>query len=55
MVRRNQVESKYINVAQGDRVEVLDDAQDNEEDFGIFTTLLSSFGSSWDKLMEYID
>lgn len=55
MVRRNQVESKYINVAQGDRVEVLDDAQDNEEDFGIFTTLLSSVGSSWDKLMEYID
>ena len=55
MVRRNQVESKYINVAQGDRVEVLDDAQDSEEDFGIFTTLLSSFGSSWDKLMEYID
>ncbi len=55
MVRRNQVESKYINVAQGDRVEVLDDAQDNQEDFGIFTTLLSSFGNSWDKLMEYID
>lgn len=55
MVRRNQVESKYINVAQGDRVEVIDDAEDNEEDFGIFTTLLSSVGSGWDKLLEYID
>lgn len=55
MVRRNQVESKYINVAQEDRVEILDDAQDSEENFGVFTTLLSSFGSSWNKLMEYID
>lgn len=55
MVRRNQVESKYINVAQGDRVEVLDSAEENQEDFGIFSTLLSSVGSRWDKLMEYID
>lgn len=55
MVRRNQVESKYINVAQGDRVEVLNDAEETGEDFGIFSTLMSSVGSSWDKLMEYID
>ena len=55
MVRRNQVESKYINIAQGDRVEVIDDAEENTEEFGIFTTLLSSVGSGWDKLLEYID
>ncbi|MBS5724672.1 MAG: septum formation initiator family protein [Clostridiales bacterium] len=55
MVRRNQVESKYINIAQGDRVEVIDDTEENAEDFGIFTTLLSSVGSGWDKLLEYID
>ena len=55
MVRRNQVESKYINIAQGDRVEVIEDTEENQEDFGIFTTLLSSVGSGWDKLLEYID
>ena len=55
MVRSNQVESKYINIAQGDRVEVIDDTEENAEDFGIFTTLLSSVGSGWDKLLEYID
>lgn len=55
MVRRNQVESKYINIAQGDRVEVIEDPEEKAEDFGIFTTLLSSVGSGWDKLLEYID
>ena len=55
MVRRNQVESKYINVAQEDRVEVIDDAEETTQDLGIFTTLLSSVGSGWNKLLEYID
>ena len=55
MVRRNQVESKYINIAQGDRVEVIEDTEENQEDFGIFATLLSSVGSGWDKLLEYIN
>lgn len=55
MVRRNQVESKYINIAQGERVEVIEDTEEKQEDFGIFTTLLSSVGSGWDKLLEYID
>lgn len=55
MVRRNQVESKYINIAQGDRVEVIEDTEEDQEDFGIFTTLLSSVGNGWDKLLEYID
>ena len=55
MLRRNQVESKYINVAQEDRVEVIDDAEETTQDLGIFTTLLSSVGSGWNKLLEYID
>ncbi len=55
MVRRNQVESKYINIAQGERVEVIEDTEEAQEDFGIFTTLLSSVGNGWDKLLEYID
>ncbi len=55
MVKSNRVESKYISVAEGERIEIPEEAEANDEDYGIFSTMMSSVQSNWDKLMEYID
>ncbi|MBQ2730012.1 MAG: septum formation initiator family protein [Clostridia bacterium] len=54
MVKSNRVESRYISVAEGERVELPETAE-AENDYGIFSTMMSSVSSNWDKLMEYID
>ncbi len=53
MVKSNRVESKYISVAAGEKIEL--PAPSEESDGGMFSTMLSSMGSNWDKIMEYID
>ena len=55
MVKSNRVESKYISVAEGERIELPEAAEATNEDYGIFSTMMSSVQSNWDKLMEYID
>lgn len=55
MVKSNQVESKYISLFEGDRVEVVQQDTDEGKNAGIFSTLLSSFGSNWDTVRDYID
>ena len=55
MVKSNRVESKYISVAEGERIELPEAAEAANEDYGIFSTMMSSVQSNWDKLMEYID
>ena len=54
MVKSNRVESRYISVAEGERVE-LPESGETEEEYGIFSTMMSSVSSNWDKIMEYID
>ena len=54
MVRSNQVTSKYISVSGGERVEVVENSEEAEEDFGVLGTLMSAIGTNWDHLMEYI-
>ncbi|MDD6095591.1 MAG: hypothetical protein PUC29_07610 [Clostridia bacterium] len=55
MVKSNQVESKYISLFEGDRVEVVSGEDKETENYGIFSTLLSTFGSNWETLRDYID
>lgn len=55
MVKSNRVESKYISVAQGERIELPESAEEAETDYGVFSTMMSTVQSNWDKLMEYID
>ncbi len=54
MVKSNRVESRYISVAAGERVELPENAE-KEENYGIFSTMMSTVTSNWDRLMEYID
>ncbi len=54
MVRSNEVTSKYITVSGGERVEMIA-AEDTDEDFGVFGTLMSAITNNWDHIMEYIN
>lgn len=55
MVKSNRVESKYISVAEGDRIEIPESISGSGEEYGIFSAMLSSVQSNWNRLMEYID
>ena len=55
MVRSSQVESRYINIAQGDRVELVDAPEEKEPEWGVLDTFLSVFSGTWDNLMDHID
>ncbi|MBE6587927.1 MAG: septum formation initiator family protein [Ruminococcaceae bacterium] len=55
MVKSNRVESRYISIAEGERIELPEEASATDEDYGIFSTMMSSVQSNWDRLMEYID
>ncbi len=55
MVKSNQVESKYISLFEGDRVEVVAKDTGSGENLGIFSTLLSTFGNNWETIRDYID
>lgn len=54
MVRSNEVTSKYITVSGGERVEVIENEETNE-DFGVFGTLMSAISGNWNHIMEYIN
>lgn len=55
MVKSDYVETRYVSVADGERIEVIS-AQDEEEDAGnLFSTLLSAMGGNWERVLEYID
>ncbi len=55
MVKSDYVETRYVSVADGERIEVLS-AEENEETAGnLFSTLLSAMGGNWERVLEYID
>lgn len=55
MVKSNRVESKYITIAEGERIELPESTSDEDVNYGIFSTMMSTVSSNWDRLMEYID
>lgn len=55
MVKSNRVESKYINVAQGERIVLPAAEETGIAEYGIFSGMMSTVQSNWDRLMEYID
>lgn len=55
MVKSNQVATKYVSISDGERVEVVDTAENAEGEYGVFGTLMSVMGTNWDHLMEYIN
>ncbi|MGM9635541.1 MAG: septum formation initiator family protein [Candidatus Avispirillum sp.] len=55
MVKSNQVQSKYISLSDGERIEVITNTSDSgEKDYGVFSTVMSVFDRNWDNLMDYI-
>lgn len=55
MVKSNQVQSKYISLSDGERIEVISNTSDSgEKDYGVFSTVMSVFDRNWDNLMDYI-
>lgn len=55
MVKSNQVQSKYISLSDGERIEVISSTSDaGDKDYGVFSTVMSVFGRNWDNLMDYI-
>lgn len=55
MVKSNQVQTKYITVGDGERVVVVDNTPtDSDQNFGVFSTLMSAVASNWDNLLDYI-
>lgn len=57
MVKNNLVESRFVSVSGGDRVELAQQPEttDQEAGSGFFSTMLSAIGENLDKLREYID
>ncbi len=54
MVKSDLVETRYVSIAGGERIEVIR-SDEPEEDGGIFSTLLTAMGGSWERLLEYLD
>jgi hypothetical protein len=54
MVKSDLVETRYVSIAGGERIEVIK-ADDTEEGGGFFSTILSAMGTNWERLMEYLD
>ncbi len=53
MVKSDLVESRYVSIAGGERIEVI--KADEPEEGGFFSNILSAMGTNWDKLLEYLD
>jgi len=54
MVKSDLVETRYVSIAGGERIEVVK-ADEPEENSGFFSTILSAMGTNWERLLEYID
>ncbi|MBR4071359.1 MAG: hypothetical protein IKK26_02260, partial [Clostridia bacterium] len=54
-VKSNQVATKYVSISDGERVEVVEAAENTDGEYGVFGTLMSVVGTNWNHLMEYIN
>ncbi len=55
MVKSDYVETRYVSIADGERIEVLSTEDSESETEGLFSTLLSAMGGNWERVLEYID
>jgi len=58
MVKNDLVESRFVSVSGGDRIELNENRPEEEnanKKSGFFSTMLSAIGENFDRLMEYID
>ncbi|MBE6562479.1 MAG: hypothetical protein E7660_01945 [Ruminococcaceae bacterium] len=55
MVKSDYVETKYVSIADGERIEVISADNGEGETEGLFSTLLSAMGGNWERVLEYID
>jgi len=57
MVKNDLVESRFVSVSGGDRVELAAETETEAEpeSAGIFSTMLSAIGENFDRLMEYFN
>ena len=57
MVKNDLVENRYVSISGGDRVELAEETEGTQsaKESGIFSTMLSSLGENWDRLLEYIE
>ena len=53
MVKSSQVETKYVSVKGGEKVELSNEAG-SDGDYNVFSTVLSALGSRVDNLLDYI-
>ena len=54
MVRSSQVETRYINIAGGDRGEVVETGEDTDAEWGILDAVLAVFDRTWDNILDHI-
>lgn len=55
MVKSNQVQSKYVSLSNGERIEVISHTSDEAGgEYGVLSTVMSVFDRNWDNLMDYI-
>ena len=58
MVKGNMVESRFVSVSGGERVELLSESggeNAEEESYGFFSTMLSAISDNLERLREYVD
>lgn len=53
MVKSDLVETRYVSIAGGERIEVIR-GEESGESGGFFSNILSAMGSNWDRLLDYI-
>ncbi len=54
MVKSDVVETRYVKIAGGERIEVIRE-NEPEEGGGFFAAILSVMGTNWERIMEYFD
>jgi cell division protein FtsB len=55
MVKSDRVDTRYISVSGGERIDVIESPEDQTENVNMFTTLLSAIGENFEKLRDRIE
>lgn len=55
MVKNDLVESRFVSVSGGDRIELLETAEAEAVQSGLWSTMLSALGENFTRLREYIE
>lgn len=55
MVKSDRVDTRYISVSGGERIDVIESPEDQTEGVNMFTTLLSAIGENFEKILDRIE